>query len=65
MTRCFSALRVVHGRTLKALWDSRRAELCDGGRWDFVGKAVFGMGAGGFLKAKLREIGVLGGSYNI
>lgn len=27
-------------------------------------KAVFGTGVEGFLKAKLREVGALGGSYN-
>lgn len=28
-------------------------------------KAVFGTGVEGFLKAKLREIGVLGDGYNV
>lgn len=53
--------------TLKALWDLRRVELfyCDGGRQDFMEKAVFGTGVEGFLKAKLRDVGVLGESYNI
>lgn len=38
--------------TLEALWDPRGVELfyCDGGRQDFMAKAVFGAGVEGFLQ---------------
>lgn len=48
--------------TLQALWDPGRVVSCVGRRQDFAEKGVFRTG---FLKARLREVGVFGGSYNL